>query len=166
MTRTSHKTFPRAVIKDRSVSRNGGDKQLKKGGYGGWGTIKSHEEDDVELDFDETFEEDSDAFEVANLTSKNSAAEDSGSVSSSVEDGTIIKPALKHRSSSISQSEFDSAKEIRGSSFKSNNIDLASIARSSIAVASTSPSDSFGGSSIGSVEWTGNRVRANSYGSK
>lgn len=40
MTRTARAESPQALIKDRSLARNGRDKSLKKGGVHGWGSLK------------------------------------------------------------------------------------------------------------------------------
>lgn len=40
MTRTARAETPSALLKDRSVPRNGRDKHLQKGGAHGWGSIK------------------------------------------------------------------------------------------------------------------------------
>jgi hypothetical protein len=39
MTRTARASSPQALLKDRSLARNGRDKSLKKGGVHGWGSI-------------------------------------------------------------------------------------------------------------------------------
>lgn len=45
MTRTERATFPRALIRDRSESKSGLDKSLRKGGSGlyNWGSIHDEE---------------------------------------------------------------------------------------------------------------------------
>jgi len=40
MTRTARSDTPSALLKDRSLARNGRDKHLQKGGFHGWGSIK------------------------------------------------------------------------------------------------------------------------------
>jgi Hyaluronan / mRNA binding family len=49
MTRTERAAFPRAVVKDRSLSRSGLDKSIRKNGAGqhNWGSIS----DEAELEF-------------------------------------------------------------------------------------------------------------------
>jgi hypothetical protein len=46
MTRTARAESPQALIKDRSVARNGRDKSMKKNGSGahGWGNLKDEME--------------------------------------------------------------------------------------------------------------------------
>ncbi|CAG8731991.1 579_t:CDS:1, partial [Acaulospora colombiana] len=44
MTRTARASSPQALMKDRSVARNGRDKSLKKGGFHGWGDLKHEAE--------------------------------------------------------------------------------------------------------------------------
>ena len=41
MTRTARASSPLALLKDRSLARNGRDKSLKKGGVRGWGSISN-----------------------------------------------------------------------------------------------------------------------------
>lgn len=51
MTRTARAAFPRAIIKDRSQSRSGLNKEMKKGGAGGhnWGKLgEVNDEDELE----------------------------------------------------------------------------------------------------------------------
>lgn len=66
MTRTERAAFPRAVVKDRSESKSGLDKSIRKGGAGqhNWGRL-SDERDledaglaDEEMDFAQAQEED------------------------------------------------------------------------------------------------------------
>lgn len=40
MTRTARAENPAALVKDRSIARNGRDKSIQKGGFHGWGNIK------------------------------------------------------------------------------------------------------------------------------
>jgi hypothetical protein len=64
MTRTARAETPSALLKDRSLPRNGRDKHLQKGGAHGWGSIKDEakleraaEEDAEAMDWFEEEEE-------------------------------------------------------------------------------------------------------------
>jgi hypothetical protein len=64
MTRTARAETPSALLKDRSLPRNGRDKHLQKGGAHGWGSIKDEakleraaEEDEAMERFEEEEEE-------------------------------------------------------------------------------------------------------------
>lgn len=60
MTRTARSAFPRAMVKDRSESKSGLDKHVRKDGGGphGWGKLSDEQDlesaalDDELLDFD------------------------------------------------------------------------------------------------------------------
>ncbi|KIM24939.1 hypothetical protein M408DRAFT_331424 [Serendipita vermifera MAFF 305830] len=52
MTRTARTETRAALIKDRSVPRNGRDKSLQKGGVHGWGSLKD------EADYERAAQED------------------------------------------------------------------------------------------------------------
>jgi len=67
MTRTARSSFPRAVMRDRSESKSGLDKSLRKGGAGthNWGSLADEQGlesaalDDEELEFDDDASSDS-----------------------------------------------------------------------------------------------------------
>jgi len=120
MTRTSRSAFPRALHKDRSESKSGMDKSLRKGGAGtyNWGALA--DEADLEsraIDDEET---------------------EMGKLNSDLEE----KPALERRASSATDEERDSALEFRRQAFSKDDLDLASIARTSFAVATSPPKKS------------------------
>ncbi|KAF8888851.1 hypothetical protein BD779DRAFT_1522920 [Infundibulicybe gibba] len=120
MTRTERSAFPRAIIKDRSESRSGLDKSVRKNGGGphNWGNLSDEREleyaamDDEELEF---VKED-----------------DTSSSSSEPAEG----PARSN--STLTDEEIATAKKLRKNAFKSGDLDLSAIARTSSAV-STSP---------------------------
>jgi hypothetical protein len=64
MTRTSRSAFPRAVLRDRSESKSGLDKSIRKNGGGGhnWGSLADEQTlefaamDDEELELDDSEE--------------------------------------------------------------------------------------------------------------
>jgi len=112
MTRTERSLSPRAIIKDRSESKSGMDKALRKGGAGGhnWGNINDEYFLETEALDDERQES------VANKESTD-------------------KPVLTRRTSETSEEDLNAAREVRKHALKAG-VDLASIARSSAAVSS------------------------------
>ncbi|KIY69015.1 hypothetical protein CYLTODRAFT_453048 [Cylindrobasidium torrendii FP15055 ss-10] len=130
MTRTARSGFPRAMMHDRSESRSGLDKSMRKGGAGGhnWGSLA--DERDVEaaaLDdegIDMLLEEGDDSTDTASLSSDNVTES-----SKSTDDLKNVEAAP--------EADLAAAKKFRKHAFK-GNVDLASIARTSAAV-STSP---------------------------
>jgi len=113
MTRTERSLSPRAIIKDRSESKTGMDKALRKGGGGShnWGNI--NEEYDLETE----------------------ALDDERQVLADNKEESGDKPELAGRTSIPSEEELNAAREIRKRALK-DGVDLASIARSSSAVSS------------------------------
>ncbi|KAK0205309.1 hypothetical protein DFS33DRAFT_757205 [Desarmillaria ectypa] len=130
MTRTARATFPKAVLKDRSESKSGFDKSLRKNGGGqhNWGRLADEREleyaamDDEALELQEEFEE---------------AAEDTASVSAASDSSNETK-AVPARAFSISEKEIETAKQFRKKALK-GEVDLAAIARTSSAVSSSPP---------------------------
>ncbi|KAI6145170.1 hypothetical protein BKA82DRAFT_4170580 [Pisolithus tinctorius] len=120
MTRTERATYPRAAMRDRSLSKSGLDNHIRKGGGGhhNWGRLAEEE-----------------YLEAA-------AREDSAREFSKESDEhgkKVNAPKLtKERSSSLSEEDVQRAKEIRKNALKGDDIDLTTIARTSSAV-STSP---------------------------
>jgi len=136
MTRTARASYPRAIVKDRSLSRTGLDRSVHKHGAGqhNWGSILDHTKS---FDFDDgenDIQEDSDEFQLADDTSSSVGTADSTDVSP---DGT------RKRAASINVTEDDRARalQFRKGSFSRNDIDLAAIARTSAAVSSSPPRD-------------------------
>lgn len=115
MTRTERSAFPRAVHKDRSESKSGMDKSFRKGGAGthNWGSLA----DEVDLEFNALHDE-----EAEMGTAKREVSEE--------------KP-LERRMSSPTDEERDNAREFRRRALSKDGIDLASIARTSSAVATS-----------------------------
>ncbi|KAJ3785069.1 hypothetical protein GGU11DRAFT_808488 [Lentinula aff. detonsa] len=120
MTRTARATYPRAALKDRSQSRSGMDKSLKKdgAGRGNWGKLGEVEYDDAEYDE-----------EVQEKVIENLDASEAGSEASSSSD-------LKHSISS--DEEIEAARAFRKQAM-SGSVDLSSIARTSVAVSGSPP---------------------------
>jgi hypothetical protein len=118
MTRTERAAFPRALMRDRSESKSGLDKSLRKGGSGhhNWGSI-----------LDENYLEEA----AVNDEQQALAAEQDRRDS-------FDKHASKRRSNSLTEEEKQSARQFRRTALKGQDIDLSAIARTSAAV-STSP---------------------------
>lgn len=70
MTRTARATYPRAALKDRSQSRSGMDKSLKKdgAGRGNWGKLG-------EVEYDDEYDEESYEAETENLDASETGSE-------------------------------------------------------------------------------------------
>ncbi|KAG8216108.1 hypothetical protein J3R82DRAFT_8111 [Butyriboletus roseoflavus] len=117
MTRTARSTFPRALIRDRSESKSGLDKSLRKGGGGhhNWGSIA-----------DEGY------LEAAALEDEQGLAAEEDRKES------LDKDPSEGRSNSLTEEEKRLARNFRKTALKGQDIDLSAIARTSGAV-STSP---------------------------
>ncbi|KAF5393157.1 hypothetical protein D9757_001353 [Collybiopsis confluens] len=122
MTRTARSTYPRAVLKDRSQSRSGMDKSLKKdgAGKGNWGKLGDVEYGEVEYD------EESDVRNVENTSSSETGSEASS------------PPSDLKTTYSSDEKEIEAAKAFRKRAL-SGTVDLSSIARTSVAVSSSPP---------------------------
>ncbi|KAG2347187.1 hypothetical protein BDR05DRAFT_958661 [Suillus weaverae] len=122
MTRTERAGFPRALLRDRSESKSGLDKSVRKNGGGqhNWGSINDERylEAAALADEEEEFEEDTTGQQHNNSVHK--------------------KPKLEKRTNSFTEEERESARQIRKNALKAQDIDLSMIARTSSA-ASTSP---------------------------
>ncbi|KAJ3864233.1 MAG: hypothetical protein NXY57DRAFT_1027840 [Lentinula lateritia] len=119
MTRTARATYPRAALKDRSQSRSGMDKSLKKdgAGRGNWGKLG-------EVEYDDEYDEESYEAETENLD-----ASETGSEASST---------LELKRSVSDQKEVEAARAFRKRAL-SGTVDLSSIARTSVAVSGSPP---------------------------
>ncbi|CAE7091752.1 unnamed protein product [Rhizoctonia solani] len=126
MTRTERAAHPHALLKDRSVARNGMDKSMKKGGAaGGWGTFH----DDIEVGHDTYDERDEARDEVGDNMTTSSGQSDARK-----------SPEMPRRSSiTMTDEERRDAREFRAGAFKHGETDLAAIARTSSAVATSPP---------------------------
>ncbi|KAM6501217.1 hypothetical protein JOM56_004231 [Amanita muscaria] len=127
MTRTERASYPRAVIRDRSMSRTGLDNHIRKGGAGrhNWGGIQDEPKLELEALSDEERE---------------LAEENEGSIPNGDARGQDNKkPILSKSTSSLSAEELQAAKTIRKNALKKKDIDLATIARTSSAVSSSPP---------------------------
>jgi len=126
MTRTARSSFPRAIVKDRSESKTGFDKSLRKNGAGmhNWGSLA----DEEVLEFAAIDDEER---ELADDEST------SGSISSQSDFLEDKKPSSY---SALTAQELETARKFRKNVLKANtnSIDLSAIARTS-SVVSTSP---------------------------
>ncbi|EGO01155.1 hypothetical protein SERLA73DRAFT_179248 [Serpula lacrymans var. lacrymans S7.3] len=121
MTRTERSVFPRAAVRDRSESKSGLDKSLRKngGGYHNWGSLA----DEGYLEAAALEDEQRDLAEVTAGQPKVAESK---------------KPTTDRRGSSFTEAERESARQFRKMALKGEDIDLSAIARTSSAV-STSP---------------------------
>lgn len=77
MTRTERASYPRAVLRDRSLSRSGLNPQLRKGGAGrhNWGGLDHEQELRYQAEYDEAREqEDLSEDKIPNATAKTEGA--------------------------------------------------------------------------------------------
>ncbi|ESK94787.1 hypothetical protein Moror_14180 [Moniliophthora roreri MCA 2997] len=122
MTRTERSAYPRAVLRDRSLSRSGLEKGFRKegGGAHNWGRL----DDELEHEF-------------AALDDENLELEEEAMAASASSADSEKAPPLSPNSS-MTEAEIEAAKQFRKNAFKKGQVDLAAIARTSNAV-STSP---------------------------
>ncbi|KZT71535.1 hypothetical protein DAEQUDRAFT_724052 [Daedalea quercina L-15889] len=119
MTRTERSAYPHALIKDRSVSKNGMDTRTPKGGAGGhnWGNLSRERDLEEAASYDEQDDFVSEGREVP----------------------APPRPATARRASQLTEEELQQALELRKKAAHSNDVDLGSIARSSAAVSHSPP---------------------------
>ncbi|EPS98775.1 hypothetical protein FOMPIDRAFT_1024506 [Fomitopsis schrenkii] len=121
MTRTERAAHPHALIKDRSISKNGMDTRLPKGGAGGhnWGDLSREQylEDAAAYDEQEDFVQQGGQPPVEN----------------------VERPTTGRRTSEFSEEQLKAALELRKKAARGNEVDLGSIARSSAAVSRSPP---------------------------
>ncbi|KAG5351148.1 hypothetical protein C0989_007738 [Termitomyces sp. Mn162] len=126
MTRTARSSFPRAINRDRSESKSGLDKSIRKNGAGAhsWGSIADEREHELAAMDDEEYDMEQESL--------------SDNLSSSSESLEEKKPAFERSNSTLTSDDLENAKQFRKNALKTNNLDLSAIARTSSAV-STSP---------------------------
>ncbi|KAG1740452.1 uncharacterized protein EDB91DRAFT_1082007 [Suillus paluster] len=122
MTRTERAGFPRALLRDRSESKSGLDKSVRKNGGGqhNWGSIN----DERYLEAAALADEEEEELEEATTNQQRN--------------NSIPKKPVQKRANSFTEEERQSARQIRKNVLKAQDIDLSTIARTSSA-ASTSP---------------------------
>ncbi|RDB17259.1 hypothetical protein Hypma_001706 [Hypsizygus marmoreus] len=127
MTRTARSSFPRAIIKDRSESKSGLDKSVRKNGAGAhsWGSLADERELELAAMDDEGLELEEEEPSSDTLSSHSEPLEEK-------------KPGLQRTNSALTQDELENAKKFRKNALKTRDLDLSAIARTSSAV-STSP---------------------------
>ncbi|EEB93603.1 hypothetical protein MPER_07712, partial [Moniliophthora perniciosa FA553] len=115
MTRTERSAYPRAVLRDRSLSRSGLEKGFRKegGGAHNWGRL----DDELEHEFA--------ALDDENLEHEEEAISASASSADSVADKV---PPLSPNSS-MTEAEIEAANQFRKNAFKKGQVDLPAIAR-------------------------------------
>lgn len=120
MTRTERATYPRAAMRDRSLSKSGLDNHLRKGGGGhhNWGKL-------AEEEYLEAAAREDSAHEFAKESDEHSRKANAQNLT-------------RERENSAPEEDIQRAREIRKNALKAQGIDLATIARTSSAV-STSP---------------------------
>ncbi|KAG6827016.1 hypothetical protein H0H92_013536 [Tricholoma furcatifolium] len=125
MTRTARSAFPRAINRDRSESKSGLDKSVRKNGAGphGWGSLADERDHEFAALGDEEVE----------VEEELSSSENLSNISESLEDK---KPAFQRSNSALTTDELESAKKFRKNALKTSNLDLSAIARTSSAVTS------------------------------
>ncbi|KAG5735181.1 hypothetical protein E4T56_gene1309 [Termitomyces sp. T112] len=126
MTRTARSSFPRAINRDRSESKSGLGKSIRKNGAGAhsWGSIADEREHELAAMDDEEYDMEQESL--------------SDNLSSSSESLEEKKPAFERSNSTLTSDDLENAKQFRKNALKTNNLDLSAIARTSSAV-STSP---------------------------
>lgn len=125
MTRTARASFPRAIVKDRSESKSGHDKRLRKDGGGphGWGRLSDESKLEAAALYDEQLEfsaeENASQFEgefIFNFTAYDLLN------SSHIALGDVGKPVQIQRSvsasSSISEEDLENARKFRKNALK------------------------------------------------
>jgi len=141
MTRTARAVYPRALTRDRSESKSGLDKSATKHGAGphNWGSL--HDEAAHELYGAQDSYED----EYYSADEAYGERDDTTTSTISADDDEGFKNMKTGRRASVSVTETDraNARSFRTRSFKGRqDIDLASIARTSSAVSSSPPTSS------------------------
>ncbi|KAG1769779.1 hypothetical protein EDD22DRAFT_867860 [Suillus occidentalis] len=139
MTRTERAGFPRALLRDRSESKSGLDKSVRKNGSGqhNWGSIN----DERYLEAAALADEEEEEFE-----------EDTTDQPQHGNDSVHRKPKLEKRANSFTEAERESARQIRKNVLKAQDIDLSMIARTSSAASTSPPARSPPVSITGSAE--------------
>ncbi|KAF8065019.1 hypothetical protein FPV67DRAFT_1450852 [Lyophyllum atratum] len=129
MTRTARATYPRALNKDRSESKTGHDKSIRKGGAGpySWGSLDSEVDHEMAALDDERINLDLEVQEIA-----------AEHISDHPKPLESRQPAMRRLSDVMSNEELETARKFRKNALKRPAVDLSAIARTSSG-ASTSP---------------------------
>jgi hypothetical protein len=127
MTRTERSVYPNALIKDRSVARNGLEKTLKKSGDGAhnWGNPLHDYQNEPDLADQDDLKADT---EGEGLPPVDSAAEPASAGDADAKGVDIKGP---ERKMSMTDEEREKAREFRHGALKNDHVNLADIARTS-----------------------------------
>ncbi|KAG8951180.1 hypothetical protein FRC04_006662 [Tulasnella sp. 424] len=130
MTRTERANSPRALLKDRHVSKTGMDKSIRKSGGGAhnWGSPLD-QYDDSEL-YDEGFDEEESTAAAATSSTVQAAAEDA---SPKDRRRSSISASSTEEHATVNNEEKEKALAFRKRALSKGDIDLAAIARTSSA---------------------------------
>jgi len=155
MTRTARAMYPRAITRDRSVAKSGLDAATKKGGSGNhsWGSL--HQEYDYEragaadakVDAFKDYEARDQvylgpAMGVIAGNVDNVVDSENSSVDGTHSDGRMRSGSTASNSGVITDDERARARKFRTGSFNgTRNVDLASIARTSVGVSGSPPAE-------------------------
>ncbi|KAG8850920.1 hypothetical protein FRB96_009553 [Tulasnella sp. 330] len=129
MTGTIRATNPRALIRDRSNSKSGMDKSMRKAGGGAhnWGNMEDQIEGEM---YDDGEEEPLDDVRKSASVAPSSPGQDRRLSVSTASTGT---------SSNLTEEEKEKAIQYRAHALRAGDLDLAAIARTSGGIVATSP---------------------------
>ncbi|KAK7680401.1 hypothetical protein QCA50_016641 [Cerrena zonata] len=124
MTRTERASYPRAINRDRSESKNAMDKSLPKHGAGphNWGSY----EDELDLETSADYDEEE---EVVKESAK------------STEKSIPVVGERRASVASMTEQDREAARKARLHALERGDIDLGTIARTSVAVSTSPPTD-------------------------
>ncbi|EIW79620.1 hypothetical protein CONPUDRAFT_137915 [Coniophora puteana RWD-64-598 SS2] len=123
MTRTERAANPRALVRDRSESKSGLDKSMRKNGSGqhNWGSLADEQ-------YLETAGYEDEQRDFENATGVKPEAPE--------------KPDLQRKDGSFTEEERETARKFRKNILKGQDVDLSAIARTSPAVSTSPPTTS------------------------
>jgi len=150
MTRTERSVYPHALVKDRSVSKTGLDKALKKGGAGphNWGNPLDYQGEATDNGDDLLADP---LAETENKTSSDVPAESNnaptGEMDQPSNNGPETSPVVQTkpmamqdgRKMSMTEEEREKARMFRKGAMENDHVDLTSIARTSAAFSQSPP---------------------------
>jgi len=145
MTRTERSLSPKALLKDRSESKSGMDKSMRKGGAGthNWGSL-ADEVDLVSAAYEDALEErgldaPGDKAKVVNGAATVNGTPESAAAGGSAGEARPAAPERSTSANSVTEEDRESAREYRRGALKNGAVDLKSIARTSAGASSVSP---------------------------
>jgi len=133
MTRTERSVYPNALIKDRSVARNGRETTLKKSGDGAhnWGNPLHDYQHDPEVADREDLKVDAEAAGLANVDSAGIPTATLRRASADDAEPKAVDIKGAERKMSMTDEEREKAREFRHRALKTDQVNLADIARTS-----------------------------------